>query len=366
MGWWLRSLSIAFVVSSVAYGAIFLLKGEQGERLVAEAVRLRPAFDDMVAQGNTALRTLLETSTAQPTAPSAPVEFADAKDASPTQPVEPPAATPAKTEPAPQGQLPYVVIEPKDFGAPAMAQAKIPAEKTPEVSDLRLRQGFGQEPMDLSPVEARLRMRVPQEVMKHFDLFLYVSKATPDKGSWAQTMFVLARTEANIYELRHSWKVSTGKEEMVMSPAGRMLGTNTPEGMFKLDRWRSFEDYTSRQWQSPMPYAIFFDWKIEGRVSGLALHGSDAKGESELGNRASHGCIRMATDNARTLFQLITQNHKGRVPKFQIDPATGTMSTKGILQRDENGKLVMTSGYKVLVFIEDYGGPANDQIAALF
>jgi hypothetical protein len=26
----------------------------------------------------------------------------------------------------------------------------------------------------------------------------------------------------------------------------------------------------------------------------------------------------------------------------------------------------MTSGYKVLVFIEDYGGPSNDQIAALF
>ena len=49
-----------------------------------------------------------------------------------------------------------------------------------------------------------------------------------------------------------------------------------------------------------------------------------------------------------------------------MDPQTGTMSTKGALQRDENGQVVMTSGYKVLVFIEDYGGPANDQIAALF
>jgi hypothetical protein len=364
MGWWLRSLSITFVVSSVAYGAIFLLKGEQGERLAAEAVRLRPAFDDMVAQGSSALRTLLETSTTKQDAPSKPVELAEVNETVTPLPAEPSAEKPGQQQP--QGQLPFVVIEPKDVGAPAMAQAKAPAVKTPEVSDLRLRQGLDQEPMDLSPVEARLRMRVPQEVMKHFDLFLYVSKATPDKGSWAQTMFVLARTEANIYELRHAWKVSTGKEEMVMSPAGRMLGTNTPEGMFKLDRWRSFEDYTSRQWQSPMPYAIFFDWQIQGRVSGLALHGSDAKGEMELGNRASHGCIRMATDNARTLFQLITQNYKGRVPKFQIDPETGTMSTKGTLQRDENGKLVMTSGYKVLVFIEDYGGPANDQIAALF
>jgi hypothetical protein len=37
--------------------------------------------------------------------------------------------------------------------------------------------------MDLSPVEGRLRMRVPQEVLEYFDLFLYVSKATPDKGT---------------------------------------------------------------------------------------------------------------------------------------------------------------------------------------
>lgn len=362
MGWWLRSLSVAFVVSSVAYGAIFLLRGEHGERLVAEAVRLRPTIDDMVTQGNTALRTLLETSTRKP---AAPVDMAKAQPAKPAE-IPEKAPGPDDRDQDQAGELPYVVIEPKDFGAPAMAQAQIPRTKTPEVSDLRLRQGFDQEPMDLSPVEARLRMRVPQEVMKHFDLFLYVSKATPDKGSWAQTMFVLARTEGSIYELRHSWKVSTGKEEMVMSPSGRLLGTNTPEGMFKLDRWRSFEDYTSRQWKSPMPYAIFFDWQIQGRVSGLALHGSDAKGEMELGNRASHGCIRMATGNARTLFQMITQNYKGRVPKFQIDPDTGTMSTKGALLRDENGKIVMTPGYKVLVFIEDYGGPANDQIAALF
>jgi hypothetical protein len=368
MGWWLRSLSVAFIVSSVAYGAIFLLRGEHGERLAAEAVRLRPTIDDMVTQGNTALRTLLETSSRKQ---DAPVEMAQAKPAEPapqparaSEPEKSPAA--AEQDGGSAGQLPYVVIEPKDFGSPAMAQAQVPATKTPELSELKLRQGFGQEPMDLTPVEARLRMRVPQEVMKHFDLFLYVSKATPDKGTWAQTMFVLARTEGSIYELRHSWKVSTGKEEMVMSPSGRLLGTNTPEGMFKLDRWRSFEDYTSRQWRSPMPYAIFFDWQIQGRVSGLALHGSDAKGELELGNRASHGCIRLATENARTLFQLITQNYKGRVPKFQIDPGTGTMSTKGALLRDENGKIVMTSGYKVLVFIEDYGGPANDQIAALF
>jgi hypothetical protein len=89
MGWWLRSLSITFVVSSVAYGAIFLLKGEQGERLAAEAVRLRPAIDDMVAQGSSALRTLLETSTTKQDAPSKPVELAEVNETVTPLPAEP-------------------------------------------------------------------------------------------------------------------------------------------------------------------------------------------------------------------------------------------------------------------------------------
>jgi hypothetical protein len=358
MGWLLRSLSVAFIIASVSFGGFVLLQGKRGEQLSMEAQRLRPAIDDFVSQGNVALRTLFETSHNEP------ARLAQA-------PARAPAADPRIAQPQPAdkpGQLPFMVIEPKDFAAPAMARLPVPVPQvTPQpLSDLRLTQAEGQSPMDLSPVEGRLRMRVPQEVLEYFDLFLYVSKATPDKGTWAQKMFVLAKTEGHVYQLKHSWPVSTGKEEQVMSPAGKMLGTNTPEGMFKLDRYRSFEDYTSRQWKSPMPYAIFFDWQIQGRTSGLAIHGSDAKGELELGRRASHGCIRLATENARTLFEMITKEHKGRVPKFRIDPDTGTMSTKGVLVRDENGKVKMTPGYKVLVFIEDYGGPQTDTVAALF
>jgi hypothetical protein len=63
---------------------------------------------------------------------------------------------------------------------------------------------------------------------------------------------------------------------------------------------------------------------------------------------------------------MITQKHKGRVPVFRIDPNTDTMSTKGALVRNENGKVKMTPGFKVLVFIEDYGGPSVDTVAALF
>lgn len=275
-------------------------------------------------------------------------------------------------------KLPFIVIEPNDFAAPmirlpqqfgAQSQPRTlqaqPVGPAQMASDLHLTQG-PQETLDLNPVEARLRARVPAELVGYFDLFLYVSKAKPDRGEWAQRMFVLAKEQPQTFRLLHHWKVSTGREEPMPSPSGKMLGTDTPQGMFKLDRHRFHEDYRSRQWDSPMPFAMFFDWRIDGRPSGLAIHGTDAEGEAELGTRASHGCVRLATDNARTLFELIRDNYRGRVPVFQINPDTGTMSTTGALVRDENGKVMMTNGYKVLVFIEDYGGPSVDTVATLY
>ena len=145
-------------------------------------------------------------------------------------------------------------------------------------------------------------------------------------------MFVLAKQrDARSSRCVHHWPVSTGLEEPMPSPSGKMLGTNTPPGIFKLDRDRFYKDYTSNQWDSPMPYAMFFDWQTDGRTSGLAIHGSDEQGEKTLGERASHGCIRLSPENARTLFELIQANYRGLVPVFHIDHDTGTMSTTGVL-----------------------------------
>lgn len=328
MASWLKKLSVAFVVSG-AVGGWYVASHGKG-----------PAIDRLVDQGQTALGALV--------------------------------ATPHQSQPqADLAKLPFIVIEPRDFAAPMVrlpqhAQAQIAEALPPAQQASALRLSAGTHQWDLNPVEARLRARVPAELFGYFDLFLYVSKATPDKGEWAQRMFVLAKQREQTFELLHNWKVSTGREEPMPSPTGKMLGTDTPQGLFKLDRGRSYEDYTSRQWQSPMPFAMFFDWRIDGRPSGLALHGTDAQGEKELGTRASHGCIRLSTDNARTLFHLIRDNYRGRVPVFQINPETGTMSTTGALVRDENGRVQMTNGYKVLVFIEDYGGPTVDTVAALY
>lgn len=266
-----------------------------------------------------------------------------------------------------QSQLPFLIIEPKDLVAPAvgMPTVQVPMPVPPEAVRMPAASAR-QMPMDIEPVEARLRSKVAAELIQYFDLYLYVSKATPDKGHWAQRMFVLAKQQDQTFALLHHWPVSTGKEEVMVSPSGRRLGTHTPSGVFKLDRGRFYEDYTSRQWKSPMPSAMFFDWQTEGRTSGLAIHGSDANGAKELGNRASHGCIRLSAENAKTLFELIQANYKGRVPVFAIDPNTGTMSTAGRLVRDEKGRVITRRGYKVLVFIEDYGGPSVDTVAALY
>jgi hypothetical protein len=73
---------------------------------------------------------------------------------------------------------------------------------------------------------------------------------------------------------------------------------DTPSGSYAA---RSMNEmWYSRQWDdAPMPHAIFFTKK------GHALHGT--KETQRLGRPASHGCVRLAPDNARTLFALVKQ-----------------------------------------------------------
>lgn len=335
MASWLTRLSVAFVVAGSAMGAhVFLQNPTAGGKY-------RQEFDRLAAQSKSAWNALIATT----------------------------ATRGAQSPVVAEARLPAIVMEPRDLAAPLVGgvpRLAVQAAPNQPSAELRLAEAQSGLPLDLEPVEARLRSKIPTELFSYFDLYIYVSKATPDKGPWAQRMFVLAKQPNQSFSLLHTWLVSTGKEVQMVSPSGRMLGTHTPDGMFKLDRGRFYPDYTSRQWQSPMPHAMFFDWQIEGRTSGLAIHGSDDKGAQELGNRASHGCIRLSAANARTLFELIQANYKGRVPVFAIDQRSGTMSTKGKLVRDEQGRVVMRRGYKVLVFIEDFGGSQVDTVAAIY
>ena len=86
-------------------------------------------------------------------------------------------------------------------------------------------------------------------------------------------------------EDRYTWPVSTGRD-----------GYDTPSGDFQ--PFRMEKDHFSREWDdAPMPNSIFFT-KI-----GHAIHGTYEV--RNLGRPASHGCVRLAPQNAATLYALV-------------------------------------------------------------
>jgi hypothetical protein len=91
-------------------------------------------------------------------------------------------------------------------------------------------------------------------------------------------------------EVEYVWPVSTGA-----------TGYETPSGKFKA--FRLEEDHESKEWDNaPMPHSVFFTTR------GHAIHGSYSK---RIGQRASHGCVRLSPDNAETLFYMVEENGLG-------------------------------------------------------
>ena len=79
------------------------------------------------------------------------------------------------------------------------------------------------------------------------------------------------------------WFVSTGAEGFE-TPVGGWTGT-----------WLS-RNHWSSQYNSPMPWAVFF-------FEGYAVHATETT--DRLGEAASHGCVRLRTENARIFFELV-------------------------------------------------------------
>jgi lipoprotein-anchoring transpeptidase ErfK/SrfK len=220
----------------------------------------------------------------------------------------------------------------------------------------------GPSPAELVRVASRLKSSLTQELLNNFELFLYVSKA--DDGSWAQRMYVFAKQPGGNLDMLYNWPVSTGREKWELDVHGKKQNSFTPQGYYELDPQRMHVKYHSGQWNQPMPYAMFFNWEQNGYQTGLAIHAASGGDINLLGQRASAGCVRLAPENARLLFNLIRGQYKGLAPKFAYDKRTATMDNNGLLLHDKNGKIVFGDGYKVLVFVENYGG--DDMVAALF
>jgi lipoprotein-anchoring transpeptidase ErfK/SrfK len=77
-------------------------------------------------------------------------------------------------------------------------------------------------------------------------------------------------------------------------PSTARSGYRTPTGKWSPTRMHKMW-YSRKYDMSPMPYSIFF-------YGGYAIHGTNAV--SRLGRPASHGCVRLHTDNARKLYDL--------------------------------------------------------------
>lgn len=205
---------------------------------------------------------------------------------------------------------------------------------------------------DLSDPATRMLASLPDDVEPYFNLYLYVSKA--EAGPIAQHMFVYARAADGSMALLHDWPVSTGREKREKTPSGRKTFTHTPEGSFKLDSRRFHKLWKSRAWNADMPWTMFFDLVENGGMSGLAVHAAGKGKISQLGRRASGGCIRLAPENAQYLFKLIQRDHAGFVPVFAMDG--NSTNVKGEPVRNTDGSLQLSYGYKVLLHIEDYAG----------
>lgn len=85
-------------------------------------------------------------------------------------------------------------------------------------------------------------------------------------------------------QIMHTWPVSTAR-----------AGYCTPVGTYRPVRLERMW-YSTIYDNAPMPHSIFFH-------GGYAIHGTTDV--ANLGQPASHGCVRLHPDNAKTLFDLV-------------------------------------------------------------
>ncbi|WP_315924490.1 L,D-transpeptidase [Mesorhizobium sp. SP-1A] len=88
----------------------------------------------------------------------------------------------------------------------------------------------------------------------------------------------------------YRWKVSTARR-----------GYFTPRGTYRPQRLHRMW-YSRKYDNSPMPYSVFFR-------GGYAIHGTGAV--RQLGRPASHGCVRLHTQNAAEFYALVREAGMG-------------------------------------------------------
>ncbi len=122
-------------------------------------------------------------------------------------------------------------------------------------------------------------------------LAAFVALALSTTASWAMKIDIVVNkvTQHMIVSIdgvrTYDWLVSTGGE-----------GHDTPSGSYHI--FRMEVSHFSQEWDNaPMPHSMFFTGM------GHAIHGSYHI--NRLGTKASHGCVRLAPENATLLYELV-------------------------------------------------------------
>ncbi len=133
------------------------------------------------------------------------------------------------------------------------------------------------------------------QVISDNRVVIVINKAP--RGSEAQTL-KLFENGVEVMKI----KVSTGKEERVVSTSGRAYVSTTPTGFYRPTKM--YTDYLSYTWNAPMPNAVFF-------IGGIAIHATGTSNYSKLGSRASGGCVRTTLEDSKKIRELVMESGKG-------------------------------------------------------
>jgi len=142
---------------------------------------------------------------------------------------------------------------------------------------------------------------------------------------------------------QYTWPVSTGGP-----------GYATPSGTFTASSMN--EVWYSKQWDNaPMPNSIFFT------KEGHAIHGSYET--KKLGRAVSHGCVRLAPENAKTLYALVEEQGPENTKVVLTGITQGGEAKVASQARSKNrNRQAGAAGY----YSRDYHYPPRPQRRGLF
>jgi lipoprotein-anchoring transpeptidase ErfK/SrfK len=262
--------------------------------------------------------------TAEPYAGQKPATAAPAANAAAAAKPSPSATTAEPAPAAAQTPVAPTITAPAVEGAAAAAKAAA-SEAKPNVPEGPLVKPIGKEgttgkdtaaPTPDAKSEAKAGASAATSAVSG-DSVPTVAKAEPPKPtlliSIDLTKQKLAVTENGVR--KYNWSISSGRS-----------GYITPRGTFR-PVWMSKMWYSRKYDYAPMPHAIFFH-------GGTAIHGTDSV--YALGRPASHGCVRLAPNNAATLYRLVTKHGK---PMTRIT-VFGTPKQAPLAARDEQDRRI--------------------------